>query len=226
MLAWQLIQTKSDNPPGVICVRTFSGAQEYVVPADLVWVHNEPWCSRKVFDRVTDAIEENAGTVLLRIEQHQHKTLGEYARQRILWRVPVGAVLKAFARKCALDVLPLIHVGTGDLEYYLRTGDSEFRETAREVANWIRNTSKIQQFVPEHPQFELSSQGDRFNAIRSAARVAEIAAYPFSGGLPLLDALASSFGASRPCVQKRYEPLLTQMINAACGGQIDWVFED
>ena len=88
--------------------------------------------------RLIDALEYAPGSTLCRvilrgdIQHHGNDKIVGRERQ-IVWRIDATAVLREFARKCALDV---IHLWSAPdvVRKYLETGDESLRAAARAAA--------------------------------------------------------------------------------------------
>ena len=88
--------------------------------------------------RLIDALEYAPGSTLCRvilrgdIQHHGNDKIVGRERQ-IVWRIDATAVLREFARKCALDV---IHLWSAPdvVRKYLETGDESLRDAARAAA--------------------------------------------------------------------------------------------
>ncbi len=128
MLAWHFVgATLRDGNP---------------IPADGEWLAIEPplvMCERGLHasERLIDALRYAPGNTACRVECdgeiiHDGDKL-VCSRRRILWRVEGEALLRSFARRCALDVghlwdMPPI------VRHYLETGDTAARDAARAAA--------------------------------------------------------------------------------------------
>jgi len=86
---------------------------------------------------ILDALKYASGSVICRVELGGEIVRGNdklcATRRRILWRLDAAEVLRAFARKCALDVVRLWDAPEVVLRY-LRTGDESIRVEARSAA--------------------------------------------------------------------------------------------
>ena len=88
--------------------------------------------------RLIDALEYAPGSTLCRvilrgdIQQHNNDKIVGRERQ-IVWRIDATAVLREFARKCALDVIHLWEA-PDVVRKYLETGDESLRAAAWDAA--------------------------------------------------------------------------------------------
>lgn len=87
--------------------------------------------------RVTDALNFAPGSLVCRVEcrdivEEQDDKL-VCRERRILWKMDATPVLRAFARKCALDVIHLWDAPDIVVQY-LKTGDESIRDAARAAA--------------------------------------------------------------------------------------------
>ena len=87
--------------------------------------------------RITDSLKYAPGTTICRVEVHgdiihdDDKVVA--GRRKILWRIDGEAVLQAFARWCALQVVHLWSPPDVVVEY-LKSGSEDLRAAARDAA--------------------------------------------------------------------------------------------
>jgi hypothetical protein len=87
--------------------------------------------------KVTDALKYAPGSVVCRVEcrdiveEQSDKLLCR--ERRILWQMDATPILRAFARKCAMDVIHLWDAPDVVVRY-LKTGDESLRDAARDAA--------------------------------------------------------------------------------------------
>jgi len=88
-------------------------------------------------ERLIDALQYAPGETLCRVQMGgtiRRETDKLVARQRtILWRIDATDVLRAFARRCALDVAHLWDMPP-IVRRYLETGNESIRDAARDAA--------------------------------------------------------------------------------------------
>jgi len=112
------------------------------VPADGEWLeHDGPMAMCKsglhASRKILDALRYAPGNTICRVEcedvvEEQDDKL-MCRRRRILWQVDGEALLRDFARRCALDVIHLWDAPKVVVRY-LKTGDESSRDAARATA--------------------------------------------------------------------------------------------
>ena len=112
------------------------------IPADGVTLHHDGGLKmcRAGFHaskRIINALAYSPGNTICRVEvggEIIHDDDKMVARERtILWRVDAEDLLRDFARRCAIDVLPLWDAPEIVVQY-LKTGDESLRAAARAAA--------------------------------------------------------------------------------------------
>jgi hypothetical protein len=156
--------------------------------------------------RLIDALQYAPGNTICRVEvggeiiEGDDKLVAE--KRKILWRVDGEAVLKAFARWCALQVVHLWGVSDVVIEF-LKTGDENLRYAAGDAA-W--STARY-------------AAGDAAGeAARSAARyAARYAAWSAAREAARSAAWSAAWDAQ--------STQLELMVEEARNGKTEWVFE-
>jgi len=123
--------------------------------------------------RLIDALEYAPGSTLCRvivrgdIQQHNNDKIVGRERQ-IVWRIDATAVLREFARKCALDVIHLWEA-PDVVRKYLETGDESLRAAAWDAA---RDAARDAAWDAAWAAARTAAWDAAWDAARTAARAA------------------------------------------------------
>jgi hypothetical protein len=137
--------------------------------------------------------------------------------RRIDWSLSAEPVLRAFARRCALDVLPLWPDATAIVREYLETGREDIRDAARDAA-WAaaRDAARDAARAAAWAAARAAAWAAAWAAARAAARdAARAAAWAAAWDAARDAARDAALAAAWDAKHTLYNGWLTEMVEAA-----------
>jgi len=206
------------------------------IPADgAILTHVGPVipCQRGLHasERLIDALQYAPGHTLCRVEcwgdiEHDADDKLAARNRRILWRIDAEQVLRAFARRCALDVIHLWDAPDVVREY-LETGNEALRDAARAAAGAAARAAAgaaagaAARATARAAAWDAACAAARAAAWDAARAAACAAACAAAGYAAVAAAVAAAWAAARPAQNS----ILIEMVEAEYKriiGELSW----